>query len=370
MKKIIIICACLALAAGVHAQNSIEAILQQIETNNKEIQAYAHTTEAQKLENRASNNLADPTLSYAHLWDSQDKNITVGELIITQSFDFPSLYVSRARMNQLKANALNAQTNAQRQSILLQAQEACLDIIYLNRKQQLLDERLKNAEELAACYRLRMKTGDANTLEINKINLELLNVRTEARMNRTALDSKLKELTALNGNLSLVPGRPMPDGSAAATVQNLGLTDYPSVPLPADFGPGKPSSTKTSIRQPSGLAAQPRTGLSPQHREPPSSERLSGGLLVPHLPEPRQGESRPFTGYQRRLPERERPPQRQHRPVAALRRGLQSSSLHAGVCRDLRPSAGSEVASPGYRRRTDQHDRVLCRSFRHLPEPS
>lgn len=237
MKKIIIICACLALAAGVHAQNSIEAILQQVETNNKEIQAYAHTTEAQKLENRASNNLADPTLSYAHLWDSQDKNITVGELIITQSFDFPSLYVSRARMNQLKANALNAQTNAQRQSILLQAQEACLDIIYLNRQQQLLNERLKNAEELAACYRLRMETGDANTLEINKINLELLNVRTEARMNRTALDSKLKELTALNGNLSLVPGRPMPDGPAAATVQNLGLTDYPSVPLPADFGP-------------------------------------------------------------------------------------------------------------------------------------
>ena len=237
MKKIIIICACLALAAGVHAQNSIETILQQVETNNKEIQAYAHTTEAQKLENRASNNLADPTLSYAHLWDSQDKNITVGELIITQSFDFPSLYVSRARMNQLKANALNAQTNAQRQSILLQAQEACLDIIYLNRQQQLLNERLKNAEELAACYRLRMETGDANTLEINKINLELLNVRTEARMNRTALDSKLKELTALNGNLSLVPGRPMPDGPAAATVQNLGLTDYPSVPLPADFGP-------------------------------------------------------------------------------------------------------------------------------------
>ena len=56
-------------------------------------------------------------------------------------------------------------------------------------------------------------------------------------MNRTALDSKLKELTALNGNLSLVPGRPMPDGPAAATAQNLGLTDYPSVPLPADFGP-------------------------------------------------------------------------------------------------------------------------------------
>lgn len=237
MKRIGILCACLALAAGMHAQNSINAILRQVEANNRQLQANAQTVRAQKLENRASNNLADPTLSYAHLWDSDDKNITVGELVIAQSFDFPSLYVSRARLNRLKGQSLDAQSDALRQQILLQAQEACLDIIHLSRRQQLLDERLKNAEELAAFYQRRLETGDASSLETNKINLELLNVRTEARLNRTALDSKLKELTALNGNQSLVPGRPMPDGPAAATAQNLGLTDYPSVPLPADFGP-------------------------------------------------------------------------------------------------------------------------------------
>lgn len=237
MKRIGILCACLALAAGMHAQNSIDAILRQVEANNRQLQANAQTVQAQKLENRASNNLADPTLSYAHLWDSDDKNITVGELVIAQSFDFPSLYVSRARLNRLKGQSLDSQSDALRQQILLQAQEACLDIIHLSRRQQLLDERLKNAEELAAFYQRRLETGDASSLETNKINLELLNVRTEARLNRTALDSKLKELTALNGNQSLVPGRPMPDGPAAATAQNLGLTDYPSVPLPADFGP-------------------------------------------------------------------------------------------------------------------------------------
>ena len=235
MKRIGILCACLALAAGMHAQNSIDAILRQVEANNRQLQANAQTVRAQKLENRASNNLADPTLSYAHLWDSDDKNITVGELVIAQSFDFPSLYVSRARLNRLKGQSLDAQSDALRQQILLQAQEACLDIIHLSRRQQLLDERLKNAEELAAFYQRRLETGDASSLETNKINLELLNVRTEARLNRTALDSKLKELTALNGNQSLVPGRPMPDGPAAATAQNLGLTDYPSVPLPADI---------------------------------------------------------------------------------------------------------------------------------------
>ena len=224
-----------------HGQNrgeaAIGAILQQIEVNNKQLQSNIRLTAARKLENRAANNLPDPTLSYAHLWDSDDKNITVGELVIAQTFDFPSLYVTRAKLNRLRSGSLDAQANALRQDILLQAQEACLDIIWLSRQQQILEERLRNAEELSEMYRQRLEKGDATSLETNKINLELLNVRTEARMNRTALQNKLRELTALNGDQSLVPGRPMPEGSATPpSARNLGLTDYPSMPLPADFG--------------------------------------------------------------------------------------------------------------------------------------
>ena len=229
------------LPAVLHGQNrgeaAIDAILQQIEVNNKQLQSNSRLTAARKLENRAENNLPDPTLSYAHLWDSDDKNITVGELVIAQTFDFPSLYVTRAKLNRLRSGSLDAQANALRQDILLQAQEACLDIIWLSRQQQILEERLRNAEELSEMYRQRLEKGDATSLETNKINLELLNVRTEARMNRTALQNKLRELTALNGDQSLVPGRPMPEGSATPpSARNLGLTDYPSMPLPADFG--------------------------------------------------------------------------------------------------------------------------------------
>ena len=51
-------------------------------------------------------------------------------------------------------------------------------------------------------YKKRLETGDANVLETNKINLELLNVRTEFRTNQTALDNAWKSLLALN--LSLI----------------------------------------------------------------------------------------------------------------------------------------------------------------------
>ena len=236
MKRILILAVALALTAKGHAQEGMEAILQQIARNNKALQANTQLIASQKLESKATNNLANPTLSYSHLWDSDDKNITVGELVISQSFDFPSLYATRNRVSRLKSTALDAQSAAVRQQVLLQAQQLCLDIVLLHQQQQLLDERLKNAEELAQMYAERLKTGDANALETNKINLELLNVRTESRTNATTLQNKLKELTTLNGNLPLAPGRPQPE-PAMPGPEALGLTDYTPTPLPADFTP-------------------------------------------------------------------------------------------------------------------------------------
>ena len=203
MKKITIFTATLLAIAGVQAQSNIEQVLRNIEANNKELQANAQLISSQKLEAKTDNNLADPSLSYAHLWGAKDKNETIGELV-SQSFDFPSLYASRAKLNRLKTSSFDGQASIFRQGILLQAKEVCLDIIMLRQQKQILQERLRNAEELSAMYKKRLQTGDANIIETNKINLELLNVKTEASLNETALRNKLQELNTLNGNIPVV----------------------------------------------------------------------------------------------------------------------------------------------------------------------
>ena len=221
MKQIITIGAALLLlnAGSAQAQNSIEQVLRNIETNNKELQANKQLIQSQKLEARTDNNLPDPTLSYAHLWGSKDKSETIGELVVSQSFDFPSLYATRNKLNRLKIGAYDSQADVFRQEKLLQAKELCLDIIMLRQQKQILEERLRNAEELAKMYAKRLQTGDANALETNKINLELLNVKTEVSLNETALRNKLQELSTLNGNLPVV----------------FEESQYPAVPFPTDY---------------------------------------------------------------------------------------------------------------------------------------
>lgn len=204
---------------GEGKEDSIDRIMRTIESNNKELKANAQLVSAQKLETRTDNNLPDPSLSYSHLWGGKDKNETIGELVVSQSFDFPSLYATRNKLNRLKAQAFDSQADVARQSILLQAKEVCLDIIMLRRQKQLLDEHLNNAEELAKIYAKRLETGDVNVLKTNKINLELLNIKTEVSQNNTALNNKIQELTALNGNIPIV----------------FEENNYPSAPFPNDL---------------------------------------------------------------------------------------------------------------------------------------
>ena len=207
MKQIMTISAALLfLTIGeVQAQNGIEQVLKNIETNNKELQANEQLITSQKLEAKTDNNLPDPTLSYAHLWGAKDKSETIGELVVSQSFDFPSLYATRNKLNRLKAGTLDSQSDVFRQEKLLQAKELCLDIIMLRQQKHILEERLRNA--------------DANALETNKINLELLNVKTEASLNETALRNKQQELNTLNGNIPVV----------------FEENQYPAIPFPSDY---------------------------------------------------------------------------------------------------------------------------------------
>ena len=182
---------------------SIDEVLQSVRQNNKMLKAGESQTEALKLQARSENNLADPTVTYSHLWGNHEGMGFTGELVASQAFDFPTLYAQRGKLNQERFRTFDAPQSALRQQILLQTELACMDLIYLNRLQALLDERLHNAEELSRFYDTQLEKGATNIIEVNKIELELLNARNETRQNEAARKAKLEELKALNGGVAI-----------------------------------------------------------------------------------------------------------------------------------------------------------------------
>lgn len=210
-------------------------VLRQIEANNKELQSAAQQAKAAQWENRSGNNLPDPTLSYAHVWDSHDSEITQGELFVSQGFDFPTLYASRHRMNRHANAAIDQELQATRQRILLEAKQLCIQLTALHQQRLLFKQRMEQADQLALLYRKRLEEGDANQLEMNKIKLEQLNAQTAYRLTESTLQSKMQQLLALNGQQPLTAGRPTPLGPAVPTPEAIGLTTFANTPLPEDF---------------------------------------------------------------------------------------------------------------------------------------
>ncbi len=220
MKKIIL---ALSLFGAIHAgaQNQIVDVLAAIESNSSELKASAQVALGQKAAASAQNTLADPNLGFSHLWGTESAQDRKYEISVSQSFDFPSLYLNRNRLKGMKHTLYDTQLASQRQQILLQAKELCLQVVYLNRHIELAKKRQAAADQLATLYRSRLESGDANIIDVNKIEIEQLNVATAYTRLVNERNACLARLQVMNG------------GEPITGIE--GLTEYPVEELPASF---------------------------------------------------------------------------------------------------------------------------------------
>ena len=193
------LCLFVFAVANMGAQNNMADILASIETNNPELKAGAQIVLSQKAEVSSQNTLEDPNFEFEHLWGADNAKDRKYDISVSQSFDFPSLYVQRNKIGNLKRTLYDGQQAVLRQQILLQAKELCLQVIYLNRCIRLGNERQAAADELVKLYRERLTSGDANILDVNKIEIEQLNITTSNIQRRNELAACLAQLQALNG---------------------------------------------------------------------------------------------------------------------------------------------------------------------------
>lgn len=184
------------------SMESIDSVLAAVERNNLELRALQQNNEASRLEIQSQNNLQqDISVSYSPFFTRGYDGVSSSELVVSMGFDFPSQYVSRGKSGKLQTQALDMQYALQRRDILLQAQLLCLDLVRLNQEKELLDTRMANADELLALMEKRFAEGGANIIEVNKVKMERMNVRTLAAQNEAARQNALQSLRAMNGNI-------------------------------------------------------------------------------------------------------------------------------------------------------------------------
>lgn len=209
----------LLVSLGEVKAQAIDEVLRNIERNNKELQASAKDAEAARMEVQAQNNLEDPSVEYSPFYTKGISGMSSSELVVSQSFDFPTLYAARHSSGKLQMEVVDRQYQVERRELLLSAKNLCLDLIMLNKQQAMLSLRKKNAGDLLTLFDERLKQGDAGVLDINKIKMELMNVQTEVAQNNAAHRTALQKLLAMNGNLPI----------------EFSASEYPQAKAPADY---------------------------------------------------------------------------------------------------------------------------------------
>lgn len=203
IKRITILWAILPCVLYSQAQG-IDDVLKSIEKNNIELQAAQKDIASEVEEIKQSNTVEGLSVEYSPFMRSGIPGISSSELIVSQEFDFPTLYGVRRLLAKKQHKVLDLEYQTKRRDLLLEAKIKCLDWIQLNQLKNVLADRLEKAQRLLELYQKRFEHGEATILELNKLKMEQMSLHADIAKNEAARQRVYQELLILNGNQPLL----------------------------------------------------------------------------------------------------------------------------------------------------------------------
>ncbi len=183
------------------AQNTLDAMLAQIEGNNPVLRTERMRVEATAKEFQTGIWMYDPQVSYDFLKGFPNSAGNQNDLIVTQPFDYPTAYARRRTLANLKAGQLAFESQILRQDVLLMAKLTGLQLIFLNKRKADLSRRLTAAQLFLDNYRKKYDARDATALDLNKARHQVINLQTDLRLLDAELTEYQGKLTELNGGI-------------------------------------------------------------------------------------------------------------------------------------------------------------------------
>lgn len=211
----------LILTGNLNAQE-LDEVLKQVEQNNPKLKAIVAWNEGQKWADKAENSFPAPE-AMGYLLNSDNSNReTYTEFQISQSFEFPTAYSSRTKLNQQRASIRGLEYQKERQDILLETKEAYIQLVYLSKKITLENKRLKDAQKVYQQIQTLYDKGDASILHLNKGKIVWLQYSFSVDQLNIEKEQALLVLKALNGGQSVqVTSVSYPDGIELAPLDDV-----------------------------------------------------------------------------------------------------------------------------------------------------
>lgn len=194
-------------------------VWREVETNNLTLKAGRQLVEADQMENRVGLAPDNPEVEFAYLWGSGAAQGDRIDVSVTQSFDFPTSYVYRGRIANLRNEQVDLAYQQERQALMLEVGELYYNILYQNVRIEDMEHCLKFLSDVSEAYRRKLEAGSINIFEYNKVRLAELNLAQEKSHAEAEREGMLLEMKRLNGGVAL----------------DITDSEFPEMSAPADF---------------------------------------------------------------------------------------------------------------------------------------
>ena len=203
MKKIVLYISSFWIGSNAFSQSPVDTILSSIQQNNKAIQTNKKYWEARKQEYKTGLTPYDPLVEYDYLFGSPADAGNQRDFSITQRLDFPTTYKQKRVLSKQQASQADLQHEVVRQEVLLNAKVLVLELIHLNKRSAVLQQREQKTAQLVQDYQKKLDKGDVIVLDVNKARLQLLNIQNELALNQSERQAMLTRLAELNGGATI-----------------------------------------------------------------------------------------------------------------------------------------------------------------------
>ena len=198
-KTVFAISVCLLSIAGVAQTSDISGVLQQIESNNKELQAYSDLMESRQLTLVSGNNLPDPIASAYYMPWGNHPGGSYTEFEVTQSFEFPTVYGTRRDLIEKQKIQMTIEYDMLRQDVLLPAKKYLLEVIYLNKKMAVEEMRSQKAKQVFDQVQELFDKEQVGILEVNKAKIAWMQEHFKVDQIENERETLLLLLKNMNG---------------------------------------------------------------------------------------------------------------------------------------------------------------------------
>lgn len=193
-----------ALSPIVNAQSTLDSVLISIKENNKTIQANVQLWETKKLEYKTGLTPKNPTVEYDYMIGTPSNSGNQTDFIVNQSFDFPTAYAKKKQLSNEQIAQAEIQLTSIRQTVLLEAKKACIELVYRNKYNSELQKHIENTERWLLAFQKKLNNGEGGILDVNKAKLQLIEVKSTFQENQSAINQLNQKLTELNGGKVIV----------------------------------------------------------------------------------------------------------------------------------------------------------------------